>query len=882
MNAGKGKLTVFLGVAARAGKTQAMLHSALEAVLSRIDVVVGWIDIHGDRDMALLLQSLEVIPQSLVSGNGLALHEMDLDAILNRKPDLVIIDNLEHVNASGARHSRRFMDIEELLDAGISVHTAINVQNIESMSDIADRITGAKTENKVPDSFFGRADMIQVVDAPAEVLIRRIVKGPRDCGGVAEQVVCGPYSVNAFNMLRKMALRFAARHADSVFRSGNAGSGDREVYCSTERVLACIGPSPFGPQVLRAARRLSDNLRCDLVALYVEVSRSKLGNRDSDLLENNIHLAEELGAEVILESGTDIAAVILKVAAERHATQLVVGKPLGPHWKEMFRKSIVDRIIYRDRDVELHIIPGSRKELREHNFNPGGLFTRRLVAQYLIVLAMIAAITLVCKSAGGILDRTDVAMLFLLPVLYAGAFVGVVPSVAAAVVSVLVFDVLFVPPLYHITVSDINYLISFAVFLLVAISTGFLASRLRGQILESSSAETRAKTLYNLSRELTVVPTIEDFSRVLVGQVNKLFNIGTLLYLLDNDANLVLSSSSINEEEQAILKSESTTASWVFDHGQIAGARTDTLSEARVTYFPLKTENGVIGVIGFVDEKISAVSHLKQHETFQAIAGLATLALNKLYLSLAKQQVQSMEASERLWNALFDSVSHDLRTPLSSITGAVTTLKDQRTDLTAEQRSSLLKNIEKGSAQMNRLVGKLLDMTRVESGSLHIEEEWCDIQDIVGVALSDFSEDLEERKINISLPSDLPLIKVDFNLIVQTQINLIDNAIKYSPENSEIDVSWSLDSAEILAAVGDRGPGINNGDRQKVFDKFSRLNADNAVQGTGLGLSICKGIVEAHGGRIWLEDRPGGGCLFMFSLDVDRLYPEMMDEVERS
>ncbi|MBN1288400.1 MAG: sensor histidine kinase KdpD [Actinobacteria bacterium] len=882
MKAGNGELTVFLGAAAGVGKTYAMLQAAREWASEGVDVVVGWIDIHGDRDMARLLQGMEVIPPSAVCREVSALHEMDLDAILDRKPELVLVDNLEHVNAHGARHSKRYLDIEELLDAGISVITAVNIHGIESMSDVVKRITGISTEDRVPDSFFRRACMIQVVDIPAEVLVKRFIKGHLDAADLAEGEVERLSLVDNINTLRKMALRFATRHVDSDSHYADSGNGTPEALFSAERVLACIGPSPFGSQILRAAKRLSDNMRCGLAALYVVVPGARLSETDTDYLENNVNLAEELGAEVIQESGSDIAATILKTAAEINASQLVLGRPLGNRWKEILKKSIVDRIITRDKTVELHIVPGSKDELPRRNAGARHSPGRHKILQYLVIAALIAAIALFCKTTGGIVDRTDVAMLFLLPVLYAGAFVGVTPSIIAAVASVLVFDILFVPPLYQVTVYDINYLISFAVFLLVAVSTGLLASRLRRQILESTSAEKRARTLYNLSRELTVVPTIEDFSMVLVHQVNKIFNMGTVLYLPDAGSKLKLAAMSVNEKEKAAIESESSTAVWVFTHGQIAGARTNTLSEARAIYFPLKTENGVIGVIGFAEESNPPVTRLKRQETFQAITDLATLALNKLHLSLATQQVQSMEASERLWNALFDSVSHDLRTPLSSITGAVTTLKDHGAGLTSEQKSSLLKNIEKGSAQMNRLVGKLLDMARVESGSLHIEEEWCDIQDIVGVALSDLSDDLEERDIKLVIPPDLPLIKADFGLIVQAQINLIDNAIKYSPEESEIEVSWCLEKGDIFASVGDRGLGISVDARKKVFDKFSRLNSDHAIQGTGLGLSICKGIVEAHGGRIWVEDRPGGGCLFRFSLDVDKLYPEMMEEIERS
>lgn len=881
MKVKNGQLTIFLGAAPGVGKTRAMLQAAQELVPEDLDVVVGCVDTHGNRDLEKLLQDFSLIPPLVVRHNTSTLQEIDLDAILLRKPDLVLIDGLEHSNGPVARHNKRYLDIEELLDAGISVFTTINIQHIESMSDVAYQITGTITKDKVPDTFFGRADMTQLVDVPAEVLIQRFVRGRVTTDDLTDEMASKLFRAEIINALRELALRFTAHRVDLDITAGRVKSGILDIFPSSERVLACIGPSPFGLRVLRAAKRLSDNLKCELIALYVEVPGATLNSTDYDYLEKNFKLAEELGADVVQASGNDIAATILRTAAERNAAQLVLGRPLRHRWKELPRGSIVDRIISESKGTELHLIPGSREVIPKRDTRARQPVDRNKLMQYLVILALIGLITLVSKMAGGLLDLTDVAMLFLLPVLYAGAFVGVTPSIVAAVGSVLAFDIFFVPPLFHITVHDLHYLISFAVFLLVAIVTGLLASRLRRQILESSQSETRARTLYRLSQELTMVSTVDKFSKVFVQQANRMFNIDTTLYLPESDSTVKLAATSAVNGEAAIEEPEAAVAAWAFEHGQTVGAGTNTLPSAKATYYPLKTEDGVIGVVGFIAEQNPAVTPLKQQEAFQAITSLATLALNKLLLTLTRQHVQTLEASERLWNALFDSVSHDLRTPLSSITGAVTTLLDQHTEFTAEQKSSLLRNIEKGSARMNRLVGKLLDMARVESGSLRIKVEWCDIQDIVGVALSDISEALEEHEVTVTIQPGLPLIQADFGLIVQVQINLIDNAIKYSPEGSEIEIVWGLVGEEILSSVGDRGPGISKEEKETIFDKFSRLSTARRVQGTGLGLSICRGMVEAHGGRIWVEDRPGGGSLLRFSLPVEKLYPEMMEEMER-
>lgn len=881
MTAGSGRLTVFIGAAPGVGKTCAMLRAARERVAEGLDVIAGSVETHGSAEGETLLRHISSAESVPPDGQPHALPVMEIDDILALKPALVLVDDLARINAPGSRHSRRYMDVEELLDAGISVYATVDLRNIESLSDLVAQITGIPSTETVPDRLFARADTVQLVDAPAEVLIKRIAQGRVSLADLPADAAERLSSRNTINSLRELAFRFTAHRLDLDLSACGADTDQpASVRPSAERVLACIGPSPFGTRVLRAAKRLSDSLRCDLVVVNVDVTGSAPGGLDQEYLENNIRLAEGLGAEFVQVGGNDVAEAILETAVERNATQLVLGRPLRHRFRELMRGSIVDRIISGSSGVEIHLVPGSREELPTRRARSREPLDRSMLAKYLVVLALITLVTVVGKAAWGLMDLTDVALLYLLPVLYAGAFVGVVPSIAAAVASLLAFDVLFVPPIYHITVEDIHYLISFVVFMLVAVSTGFLASKLRRKIIESGQAEARARALYELSKGLTVVSTVDEFGNELVGQVKRMFGIDTVLLLPESGSELKPVASSFPEDGASTGNTDASAAEWAFRHGQVSGAGTDTLPGAAATYYPLKTEDSVIGVIGFISGVGGPAFPFRQQEALLAIAGLATLALNKLLLALTTQQVRSLEASEKLWNALFNSVSHDLRTPLSSITGAVTTLTDESTEFTPEQRRSLLRNIENGSAQMNRLVGKLLDMARVESGSLRIESEWCDIQDIVGVALSGFSEVRETHEIKVLTEPDLPLIRADFNLVAQVLINLLDNAFKYSPEGSGIELTWRLDGEEVVATVGDRGPGISPEDRERVFDKFYRLGAVHHVTGTGLGLSICKGIVEAHGGWIRIENRPGGGSLFVFGLPAARLYPEMNEEDE--
>ena len=496
---------------------------------------------------------------------------------------------------------------------------------------------------------------------------------------------------------------------------------------------------------------------------------------------------------------------------------------------------------------------------------------RRLVIDCVVTLALLAAVTILCKVTGKFFNITDVAMLYLLPIIYAGARTNIWISVNTAVAGVLLFDLLFVPPLYTFTVSDAHYVVTFAIFLLVGITTSVISHRLKNRTRETEEALGQTRAMYDLSTELTAVSNVDEFSRIIVSGVADAIGSDTVLYQPDRKYRLALTAASNPEGRLATDKNEGGVATWVFENGQEAGPGTDTLPGAKGLYVPLLLEDEILGVLGFDVSEEPAAGLLKKRTLLLAFAGLATLALNKLLLTMAAQHVLNLEESERLRTALFNSVSHELRTPLASMMGAATSLKESEDLYSPEQRADLLTTIEEGASRMNRVVQNLLDMTRLESGTFKLNLDWCDVQDIIGVAVAEFPEELQSRQLDIDLQQDLPLIKADFELLVQVLVNILDNAIKYSGEGSDIRITASFDEAAVLLAVGDRGPGILRQDKERVFDKFYRLRTAHPVSGTGLGLSICKAIVEAHGGLIWVEDRPGGGSTFTISLPVERL-----------
>lgn len=871
----KSKLTVFLGAAAGVGKTYAMLQVARERRAEGVDVVVGWVETHGRRETEALLEGLTIIPPRQVPYRDIVLEEMDLDAILERKPELVLVDELAHRNVPTSRHNRRIHDVTELLEAGISVYTTINIQHIESLNDVVEMITGVQVRETVPDLFIAKADLIQLIDIPADALIQRLKEGKVYVPDLAGEALRNFFRPGNLNALRELTLRFAAHRVDRELYDYQKQHGIKVSWPAADRVLACFGPSPYGVHVLRGARRLADSLRVDLIAVYVETPWFTSRVEDRENLSTNVRLAAELGAEVVNIPGRDVPGSILELAEQRNITHIVMGHPLRRRWREFVRGSVTDRVIAGSKGLGVHLIPAEPEE-------PGAVARKKTVraayaprvVDYIVILALLAIVIILGKVTGKHFSLTDVAMLFLLPVLYAGARTDIRVAIGASLVSIALYDLLFIPPLYSFTVANFHYLVTFAVFLVVAVTTSLIATNLRRQVEETGLSMSRTRTLFHLSNELAAVSDTREFAGTVAREAARAVGSDTVIYLPDYpESELRLYAASDPGGFIAADRSERAVAVWAFEHGQEAGSSTNTLPGARGVYVPLKLEDGVLGVIG-TEMPEKPEDNVSKMDLLVAISDLAGFALNKLLLSVATQHVRNLEQSERLRNALFDSVSHELRTPLASIIGAVTSLTGGEEMYSPEERASLLATIETGATRMNRLVRNLLDMARLESGSFQLNEDWCDIEDIIGVAVSEFTDELEDRHLDMVIAPGLPLIKADFELMVQVLSNLIDNATKYSPEDGEIEITARSDDAAVVIGVGDRGPGIPDEEKSNIFDKFYRLKTSPQVSGTGLGLSICRSIVEAHGGSIRADNRAGGGSLFLVTLPVERLRPE--------
>lgn len=868
-----GKLTVFLGAAAGVGKTYAMLEAARERLSEGVDAVVGLVETHGRAETEALLKGLPAIPPRMLEYRGKQFPEMDLDALLARKPELALVDELAHTNIPGSRHAKRYQDVEELLAAGINVYTTLNIQHVETLNDVVARITGVTVRETVPDRILESAFQIQLVDIPPEELILRLKEGKVYVPGQAQEALRKFFRPGNINALREMALRYTARRVDHQVESYMRVHGIEGPWPAGERIMVCVSPSPFSAQLVRIARRIAEGLQADWMAVYVETPRRyPAGEAEKDQLAKNLRLVEELGAESIILRGSDVAEELLEVARKHNVSQIIVGKPAHSRLWEWLHGSVVDKIIRKSSGISINVIPSTCNPDRPQHI-PERVRQPVPILPYAGAVLMMVVISLLNALLKPFLGLVNIAMIFLLPVLFSAVIWGTGPAAASAFMGIIVFDFFFVPPIFLFTVADIRYLISFGIFMLVALSTGKLSTRLREQVASSRRRETRLAALYTLSHDIAAVAELGLVLESVVRKVAEAVEGQVVVLLPDNHGRLAVQASSAPPGEDFMDANELAVATWVLEHGQMAGRGTDNLGGADGLYLPLRTEQGTHGVLGFQLHKKERRLQPEQRRLLEAFAGLAAVAVARVQLAEKAREAQVVAESERLRTALFNSLSHDLRTPLASIIGAVTGLLEEENVYSPSARRDLLQTIQQGAVRMNRFVNNLLDMARLESGLLHLNKEWCDVQDIIGVAVNRMGEPLRSRPVRIDLESDLPLVRADFVLIEQVLVNLLDNALKYSDAGSEISISVSRGDNELKISVADRGPEVPDSDLERIFDKFYRLLSPRLVSGTGLGLAICKGIIEAHGGRIWAANNPDGGVVITFELPVGGSIP---------
>jgi two-component system sensor histidine kinase KdpD len=865
----RGKFKVFLGMAAGVGKTYAMLRAAQRALREGCDVVIGYVETHGRKETDALVAGLTVIPRRRAEYRGVMLEDMDLDAVLARRPQLVLVDELAHTNIPGSRHAKRYQDVVELLDAGIDVFTTLNVQHAESRVDTVRQITGSTVHETVPDSVLDGAD-IELIDLPPEELLKRLDEGKVYLPERAELAMMNFFREGNLNALREMALRLAAEHVGQEVHDYLQAMQITGPWKSGHRLIVAVSASPYSPHMIRWTRRLADSYDCPWLAVYVEQPRP-LGEEAQTRLTQHLALARELGAEVVATPDRDIARGLLRAAEQQNATQIIVGKPGGGTLIDRWRgERFLRRLVRESGHIDLHVV---RPEATEADQSPRRSWSWGLEhsppQQYAGALAMVTGCTVLNLALRRFLnvDPHALALVYLLGVVLQASFVGIGPTLLTATASALLWDFFFLPPLYTLYLTELSDVMMFGMYFVVAMVMGHLVSRIRWQERAERRREERSTALYLLTRDLADAADADEMARRLVRQMAQAFQAEVAMLL--RDANGALSTTAHPASMYAVSEKEQGVAAWAFRFGKAAGRFTDNLPSASSVYMPMVTNRGSVGVIA-VKMPGDTPTTLEQFNLLDAFARQTALVLDRFRLGAEAEQARLLAESEKLSKALLNSISHELRTPISAITAAASALTELKPGSPFALQKTLAGEIQESAMRLNRLVGNLLDMTRLESGKVKPRLEWCDVADLINVALRQIEVELSRHRVRTEIPKDLPLVRMDFVLIEQALNNLLLNAAAYTPEGTEVEVSAVARPDELSITVADRGPGLPADSLPQVFEKFYRVPGAPAG-GTGLGLSIVKGFVEAHNGRIEVRNRDGGGAEFTIYLPVEAM-----------
>jgi two-component system, OmpR family, sensor histidine kinase KdpD len=882
----RGTLKIFFGAAPGVGKTYGMLLAARDDASEGKDVVAGVIEHHGRKETAELLLGLEILPRRKVDYKGTVLEDFDLDAALARKPALLLVDELAHTNAEGSRHPKRWQDVEELLAAGIDVYTTMNVQHIESLNDVVAQITGVRVRETVPDSILDGADEVALIDLPPDDLIERLQEGKVYIPAQARHAIQNFFKKGNLIALRELALRRTAERVDDQMRTYKRAQGIEATWATTDRILVCVSPSPFSARLIRAARRMAGAVKAPLLAVYVETPGTRLSEPASAQLEANLKLAEALGAETVRVTGPRASEETLRFARSRNVTRIVVGKPTHPRWRDVLRGSFLDELVRASGDIDVAVITGDADEGRpaasratasvRPREEPASEEDRMRARPYVLAAMVVGAFSLLARLAVPYLELADLVMLYLVGILVVSTRVGYGPSLFAAVLSVLAFDFLCVPPYLTFAVVDFNHIITFAVMLLVAFVLTTLTNRVRLQGVAASERERRTAAIYAFSRDLASSRDPMKLGASAVRHIEGVFQVRATVLLAELDGKL----RALSEPHHDLDTKEMSVAQWVYDRRQTAGIGTHTLPSSKGLYLPLVASRGgvAVGVLG-IEPVSGAAFTQEQRVLLETFANQSALAIERAILAKDAERAKLSAESEQIRNALLSSVSHDLRTPLAAIIGAASTLLEDSARFDAGERD-LLATIHEEARRLNRLVTNLLEVTKLESGHLELKREWQPVEEALGAALNRLDEPLRDRKVKTDVPDDLPMVAMDGVLMEQVFMNLIENALKYTPRGTPIAIDVRHEGDAILVSITDAGPGIAPGEEERIFDKFYRVEKRNPKGGSGLGLTISRGIVKAHGGRIWAENAAGGGAVFRFTIPLVGTPPELPKEDE--
>lgn len=862
----RGRLKIYLGMAAGVGKTYAMLQDALLERARGVDVVAGYIEPHGRKETDELAEKLNRPLIKRVAIGGTYLPEFDVDAALTRRPTIILVDELAHSNAPGSRHPKRWQDVEELLRAGISVHTTMNVQHLESLHDVIAQITGVSVQETVPDSLLARADDVELVDLPPRELIQRLKEGKIYAPDRADLALKHFFQEGNLIALRELVLRRTAERVDAQMQHYRLRHAVEEIWPARERIMVCVGPSPMASNLVRAAHRLATSLHAELLAVslgspQVFLSPIEGGQHSAKALQ----LAESLGARTIVRPAQDLVDEFLRIAREENVTSIVIGKPLRSRWREILSRSLVDELVRQAAGISIHVINSADSAEKRRSFS---LNLSMSSGRAVTTVAVVSLMTAVCALMAPSFELANLCMVYLAGVTWIASRFSWREALLASVLSVGAFDFFFVPPRFTFAVSDAQYLLLFTIMLAISIYISSLTLRLRSQAQLIGDRERRTASLYELSRVLLSAPNAEVVSQAVRTHSLALFKNEAVLMLTHPDLGLVSTTSTIappfNEPN------EMAVARWAVEHSVPAGNGTDTLPGAKGLYLPIGSGAEKVGVLALAPR---VPLDFEQRSLLDAFMNQVTLALERVLLEVESNKAEVRAQGERLRSTLLSSISHDLRTPLAAISGAASALIE-RHGLLETNRTELARTIWEESERLTRIVRNVLDLTRLESEKVTLAREWHSLEEIIGSAIARAQSLLGTRKVQVHIPQDLPLVEVDGYLFEQLIINLLENAAKHTPATSEVMIEGGKSGEVVTLVVRDDGPGFADGEEERVFEKLYRGGGAHA-QGFGLGLTICRAIMLAHGGTIVARNARAGGAEFVVQLPQPHVAPEV-------
>ncbi|GEA29660.1 sensor protein KdpD [Clostridium diolis] len=871
----RGKLKIFFGYAAGVGKSYAMLMEAHDMKKLGYDVVIGYIEPHARPETMALLNGLESIENRIIEYKGITLKEFDLDMALIRKPEIMLVDELAHTNASEQRHRKRWQDIEELLEAGINVYTTLNVQHIESLNDIVESITHISVRERIPDKIFDEADKVELIDIEPDELLKRFSDGKVYDKEQATKAFNNFFTKNNLFALREIALRRTADRVNYEVESVRLSKGQITVMPTVDAILACISSSPSSSRVIRTARRMAEAHHSKWIAFYVETTKSRnLSKKDKESLSANFKLAEELGGEIVTVYSDDIVEQIIQYAKFRNVTKIIIGKnhKKPNNFFRIYARDIVDKLMESNSYIDVYVIPNSTFNKEKENIIKRKKVRVSISWKEILTASLIMIIsTMISLFIDYIGFReANVIMIFILGVIIVNMKTrGYLLGFICSIISIFLFNFLFTDPRYSLEVYDKSYLATFPIMLIVTFTIGTLTSKIQREAQNSLARENTTQILYRVSRKLLSATGTADVVGIGIKYLSRLLERTVICYLVQENklTTPFIYTATKGEKDRTLLnKEEEAVAYWTLLNDKESGAGTNTFYGAKGYYMPLKSHNKVLGVLG-----VSCITgNLKPEQKFifVTVASQIYIALDREILAEIQKNSKLEIESERLRSNLLRSISHDLRSPLAGIKGAISTIIETGELLSKDTKDELFQGIYDDTEWLIRLVENLLSMTRFEGGNMKIKKNLELVEEVVYEAVQRTSKRLKDHEIKVTVPEDVIMLSMDGNLIEQVLINLFDNAIKFTPKEALIEVKVYEEVGDVIFEVIDDGIGISEEILPHIFDRFF-TNGDkisDSRRGVGLGLAICKSIVEGHGGKISAQNKDEGGAIFRFNI----------------